>query len=65
VFIEAAGVLNPSTVNGFVESGGEIQRDVIYNVSGSFTMAFMLIYPDSDTLAHLEEVCEGGYEYNP
>ncbi len=60
IFIEVAGTLNPSTAEGEVESGGVIQEDVIYSVQGSFTTAFTLIDPDSATLEHLEQVCEGG-----
>jgi len=65
VFIEVAGRLNPSTAKGMVESGGETEDNVIYNVSGSFTMAFSLMDPDTSTLEHLEDVCVGGYEYSP
>ena len=38
--------------------------DIDYQTSGSFTMAFTLLDPDSATLEHLEEVCVGGYRYD-
>ena len=63
IFIEVSGVLTPSMANGFIETTEGIQEDVIYNTSGEFTMAFTLVDPDSATLDHLEEVCEGGYNF--
>lgn len=65
VFIEVSGIVNPTSVNGFVESGGEIHTDVIYQASGRFTTAFMLIDTDAATLEHLEQHCLGGYTYPP
>jgi hypothetical protein len=64
VFIEVSGTLNPTVVRGFIELDGEIIDDIDYQTSGSFTMAFTLLDPDSATLEHLEEVCVGGYRYD-
>ena len=65
VFIEMSGTLGPSAAVGAISRGGEVERDVTYSVEGSFTTAFNLINPDSETLTYLEQACVGGYEYTP
>ena len=64
LFIQVEGELEGGVARGAIDSDPPL-TDVIYNVNGTFTKAFLLMDMDRDTMEHLEEVCEGGYMYSP
>jgi hypothetical protein len=61
VFIEVSGSFSGTAQGAIRMSDGEHIEGVSYATSGEFITAFMLIFPEADTLDYLERYCVGGY----
>ena len=62
IFIEVSGTFSGSAQGAIRLSDGERISGVSYAASGTFTTAFMLLDPETDTLDYLEQHCVGGFD---